>query len=462
MARVPAQAGPVSVSAPAATGTAHQDVLSQAAAQVLSDNWTGASTVPSPRLYPHQWSWDSAFIAIGLRHLSPERAQQELETLLGAQWADGRIPHIVFNPAVALDAYFPSPDFWQSSTAGRAAGAPVARETSGIVQPPVHALAALLVHRSDPDASRRRRFLERVRPALIAWHDYLIDCRNFGGHGLAALLHPWESGMDNSPCWDEPLGGVEPAPAGSFRRADLAHGEASDRPTDLDYGRYVGLAARYRDGGYQDAGAEHAFMVEDPGFIALLILSEHALAEIAVELGLDADRHRSRARRLTTALVRRLWSEEAGIFLCRDVRTGSTLAQKSVTGLLPLVVPELPQSVAQALVQTMTGRHFGLGSATRLVPSYDLQSPAFDTSCYWRGPAWFNVNWLLERGLRHHGMPELADPLQQALVGTAGASGFAEYVDPLTGQTHGTVNFGWTAALVLDLLAQAPNSRPGR
>ncbi|MGW3853132.1 MGH1-like glycoside hydrolase domain-containing protein, partial [Streptomyces fagopyri] len=111
------------------------------AARVLIDNWTGTSTVPSHTLYPHQWSWDSAFIAIGLRHLSVRRAQQELESLLSAQWADGRVPHIVFNSAVPDDAYFPSPGFWRSSTAGRTAGAPAGPETSGIVQPPVHALA---------------------------------------------------------------------------------------------------------------------------------------------------------------------------------------------------------------------------------------------------------------------------------------------------------------------------------
>ena len=52
------------------------------AADVLEANWTGGSTVPSRGLYPHQWSWDSAFIAIGLRHLSPLRAQTELETCL--------------------------------------------------------------------------------------------------------------------------------------------------------------------------------------------------------------------------------------------------------------------------------------------------------------------------------------------------------------------------------------------
>ncbi|MEV5904010.1 hypothetical protein AB0L81_29490, partial [Streptomyces sp. NPDC052127] len=72
--------GPPQLGAPA-PGTPHLAALRRRAASVLAGNWTGTSTVPSPGLYPHQWSWDSAFIAIGLRHVSPRRAQTELETL---------------------------------------------------------------------------------------------------------------------------------------------------------------------------------------------------------------------------------------------------------------------------------------------------------------------------------------------------------------------------------------------
>jgi hypothetical protein len=64
--------------------------LADNAREVLQANWVGRYTVPSRRLYPHQWSWDSAFIALGLCHLDAARAEQELESLLSAQWADGR------------------------------------------------------------------------------------------------------------------------------------------------------------------------------------------------------------------------------------------------------------------------------------------------------------------------------------------------------------------------------------
>ncbi|WP_420907432.1 MGH1-like glycoside hydrolase domain-containing protein [Streptomyces scabichelini] len=420
------------------------------AARVLHDNWTGTSTVPSRGLYPHQWSWDSAFIAIGLRHLSPLRAQVELETLLDAQWGDGRIPHIVFNPSVPLDAYFPSPDFWRSSTAGRAAGAPRTVQTSGIVQPPVHALAAWLVHVSDPGLSRARGFLSRVYPRLAAWHRYLLHRRDLGGGGLASVVHPWEQGMDNAPSWDAPLSRVTPAASRTFRRADLDHGAASDRPTDLDYGRYVRLATDYRDGGYADGLGE--FAVEDPAFNALLIASEYALARIARELGATGTARYARAERLTAALVERLWDPAEGMFFCRDVRTGDLIPERGVSGLVPLLLPALPRDIADSLVRTLRGPHFGLGGATRLVPSYDLTGEAFDPHRYWRGPAWFNTNWMLERGLRLHGEQALAEGLRAALLDTAGESGFAEYVTPYTGEACGALGFSWTAALTLDLL----------
>ena len=64
---------------------------------VLAGNSQGTWTRPSPRLYPHQWSWDAAFIAIGLGWADPDRAVSELRSLLRGQWTSGLIPHIVFD-----------------------------------------------------------------------------------------------------------------------------------------------------------------------------------------------------------------------------------------------------------------------------------------------------------------------------------------------------------------------------
>ncbi|HWP64219.1 MAG TPA: hypothetical protein VNO86_12195 [Candidatus Binatia bacterium] len=55
------------------------------AQEVLEANWTGTSTVPSRSLYPHQWSWDSAFIALGRAWIDERRARTELLTLFDGQ-----------------------------------------------------------------------------------------------------------------------------------------------------------------------------------------------------------------------------------------------------------------------------------------------------------------------------------------------------------------------------------------
>ncbi|MEK7561630.1 MAG: glycoside hydrolase, partial [Patescibacteria group bacterium] len=64
-----------------------QKELLRAAEEVLKTNDRGSFTVPAADLYPHQWLWDSCFVAIGLRHLDLERAQAELTSLLRGQWS---------------------------------------------------------------------------------------------------------------------------------------------------------------------------------------------------------------------------------------------------------------------------------------------------------------------------------------------------------------------------------------
>jgi hypothetical protein len=107
------------------------------AKKILAENWLGSATKPAPSLYPHQWNWDSAFIAIGRSHYDTGKAIAEIDTLFKAQWGNGMVPQIVFNRD-ALGHYFPEPDFWQTE---KSRNAPQNRLTSGITMPPVHAVA---------------------------------------------------------------------------------------------------------------------------------------------------------------------------------------------------------------------------------------------------------------------------------------------------------------------------------
>ena len=410
------------------------------ATRILEENWRGLYTVPAGGLYPHQWSWDSAFIAIGLRHLSPRRAQQELDSLLAAQWQDGRVPQIVFNPR-RDDDYSPGAGFWRSESIPGSPAVP----TAGLIQPPNHALAVLLVHGADPVESGRRRFLERAYPKLVAWHDYLHH-RRAGDSGLLHIVHPWESGMDNSPFWDAPLAAIDGTYDDAIPRPDLLHAHVSHRPSNREYGKYLFLAAHYRDNGCDDSAPGHPFLMEDPTVNALWARSELALAAMAEHLGLDGERHRIRAREITDAMAA-LWHPSLGCYVARDVLTGAPQEFRTVSGLVPLLLPNLPHT--DDLLATLRGSHFDLGRAA-LVPSLDLKAESFDPSRYWRGPSWFNTAWLIAKALQERGFEAEAQALALAMTDLAVRNNFPEYLDPYSGEPRGTGRFSWTAALSLD------------
>jgi hypothetical protein len=432
--------------------------LWQLATVTLDDNWRHDHTVPSRVLYPHQWSWDAGFTAVGLAHVAPARGWHDLRSLFSAQWADGRVPHIVFDPNGERD-YFPGHRFWRTT---EVPGTP-AQPTSGIVQPPVHALAAWeLYRRAGDDPPARATAVAELRalyPKLVAQQRYLAIFRNVGGGGLAALVHPWESGQDNSPAWDRALSAVP----GDTRlvprqhRRDLAVSEVSHRPTDSDYSRYIAIAQNYREYGYADdgPGGRYPFLVECPTFNAIAAAAEHALAAIAEVVGADPAPHRQEAARITAALVARLYNPATGMFHARDLYTDRLSPARCVGGLVPLILPGLPPEVVGGLLAAATSPRFGLSEIMALpLPSYDRTAPDIDPVRYWRGPIWVNMNWLVWRGLRRHGHLALAAALRTAVIDMVQRWGCYEYFHAFTGEGIGAVEFSWTAALALDLLAE--------
>lgn len=57
-----------------------------------------------------------------------------------------------------------------------------------------------------------------------------MTARDPEGRGLVATLHPWESGMDNSPMWDEALAAVPVDAIPPYVRKDLGHVDSAMRP----------------------------------------------------------------------------------------------------------------------------------------------------------------------------------------------------------------------------------------
>lgn len=409
--------------------------LGHEALAVLEANWTGTATVPAPGLYPHQWSWDSAFVAMGLARHRPDRSRAELLSLLGGQWATGMVPHIVFHTP---DAYFPGPSVWRSHDHEAAPRL----LTSGLTAPPLHGLAVWWIYRHTGDDG----FVRRAYPALVAQHRYLAAARDLGGGGLAAIVHPWESGMDDSPTWDRPLAALPEIRYG-YRNVEL-----EERHPDSDHDRYVWLALRYRNAGYRAEYLrdEHLFAVECPMFNGIWAASCQALAELAPIAGADPVPHAEQAGRIRQALLERLW--DGCCFYARDLRADRLIPICTVGAFGPLLDPGLPSDRVGAVVEVLESARF-MGATGYPVPSCEIRAAQFDRTRYWRGPSWVNTNWLLRLAAAVHGLPALREQLTGCTLRLVRQAGFRECFDPFDGSGRGCRDFSWSAALTLDLLA---------
>src|SRR5687767_636808 len=153
-----------------------REALAVRAEEVLRQNDMGGWTRAAPELYPHQWSWDTGFIAIGLANLDTARATRELLTLFDHQWKTGKVPHIVFNPEAPPESYFPGAEHWACAAASPDAP-PAPPYTSCLCQPPIHAVAALRIweaaqRNGSEEAVAAQAFLQEAYPSLLRWHRY--------------------------------------------------------------------------------------------------------------------------------------------------------------------------------------------------------------------------------------------------------------------------------------------------
>lgn len=390
------------------------------------------------------------------------------------------LPHIVFNPSAAPNSYFPGPEFWQSqSPECLDEGSPTAVNTSGIINPPVHAIAARLLFERAMDRDAAEAFLRDMYPRLQRWMDYLYRERDPDGNSLVYVRHPWESGMDNSPVWDEPYTRIpfHRADIKPYVRRDIHKGvDPRDRPSNATYDKFVWLATNSRNHSYNEASVwndllangtrKHTFFIEDVLFNAVLARAADDMAELATRLNnaTESARWQNHSAATLAAIKTNLWSDEHQIFLDRDQVTEQLIPERIATGLAPLFAGDLANdTLLEALLRTMNSTSFcGMaGPAAPTpgcvfpVPTCDTQSAKFDRRLYWKGPAWINTNWIIHSGLvaNNLGGSALAKRIKAAVRSfvTLNNDEFHEYFDVFTGEAHGTGGFSWSAALFIDL-----------
>ncbi len=426
------------------------------AKKVLRQNHRDGYTVPSSTLYPHQWLWDSCFIAIGLRHYNLERAKTELASLKNSQWENGMIPSITFHSnGLNFDD-----DLWDSQLNRFA---PKDVKTSGITQPPMLAEAIYKVGLKLKEEDRKQ-FYEEMIDCLVRYHQWLYLDRDPHETGLISLVHPYESGLDNSPAWLTAVHRLRfPWWIRFFRiknfkmffnyfRRDTARVPENQRISLSDAAEYFFIIKKLKKYKYDSRKIirKSRPVVEDLAFNSILVRANQRLKLIAREADYKLPRHLLDHMRKTEHSLERLRDRKTGQYYSRYMRSKRLIKRPTVASLLPLYAGSLTRKRATELVSQLKDHasfdpHFP-------VPSVPVNSKSFNPDNFWQGPSWVNTNWLIIQGLHDYGFHKEAQDLKRSTIKMVEGSGFYEYFSPFDGAGKGAPSFSWTAALTIDLL----------
>jgi hypothetical protein len=185
----------------------------------IAHRWTTPDRWP----HRHMWLWDSAFHAPACARIDPGWGQDALLAVLGTQYDDGFIAHMM-----------------------------TPTDTSRITQPPILAWACWQVYRVSQD----RSFLEAAYPALCRYLEWDMCNRDWNGSGLMGWLiegepkcRSGESGMDNSSRFDG-QGPWDSVDLNAYAVSDMRHlaliaGELGNGAEAVQWdGRAAALGAR--------------------------------------------------------------------------------------------------------------------------------------------------------------------------------------------------------------------------
>ena len=361
-------------------------------------------TAPNPVTYPWMWLWDSCFHSLIWHALGDdERAVVELESALSTIDGNGFVPHMGYQ----LDPQR-SVELWGC------------RGTSSISQPPMYGHAIAELHRAG--VVIREELLDRAARGLR----FFVDRRvRHTTSGLIEVVHPWETGCDDSPRWDGVAG-----------------------PGTFDPRRWRELKSRLLSSVERGSGGEPLanpdFAVAPCGFNALIAFNAAELATVTADPTLEVG-----ASELVEALDRRF-----DVQLCTWVDAGALSSSsgraRTAEGLLPLLVSR-NEAACKCVLEELADPNAYRGSyGPRGV---HVEEPAYDSTAYWRGPVWPQLSYLLWLAARRVCGEEssVVELLGASVVRGAAISGFAEYWDGDSGHGLGAIPQSWTGlALLLD------------
>ncbi len=388
--------------------------MRRSAREVLDEHWRAPGfTCPNATTYPWLWLWDSCFHSIVWAELGEaDRALQELRTALGGQDGEGFVPHLRY-----LDGFDGHQALW---------GDPPVRDgvpASSITQPPIYGLTVAELVRRGIEVPTD--LLDSAAAGL--W--FLLERRRRSPGGLVELVHPWESGCDHSPRWDDLM---SPGHAPSVDPYD-------ERRWFERKGELLSSIRRSPGGAPLD---NDEFAVGSVAFSAIVAHCARALAGVSGDRAMLAS-----ADELAAAVAarwdpgRRTWVDDG------PTAQGSGRIRTS-EALLGLLVHHDPSVVDDVVAELTDLDAFGGGFGPAQV---HRDEPTYRRGSYWRGPSWPQLDHLLIAALARAGTPAGADGARRLATASAiGAvrSGWAEYWDPDTVAPGGAAPQSWSTLAI--------------
>lgn len=337
---------------------------------------------PSKVGYVGLWLWDSALHALAYRHVDAELSRNQIRAMFAHQLPNGMLPDVVYDEGIVTTIDHPI--------------------SGEVTKPPILAWAVLKLHETNPALD----FLAEMYEPLVRLNNWWVSMNDDDGDGLIQYNHPYSSGLDDSPLWDEGM------------------------------------------------------PVESPELNTYLCIQMKSLAQIADALDKksEAAMWRRRANALVSRMIDHCWDPEAGLFWA--LKDHQPVKVVTPFNLYPLWTGQLPAEICDRLLVHLQNPAMFWG--TYMLPTVARNDPMYDPLTMWRGPVWANINYFFIEALRQVGESELANQLRdRTLEMIMAQKGIYEYYNAETGDppARAVSTFGWTSAVFIDLAIQA--SRAG-
>lgn len=332
------------------------------------------SVAPSKAHYVGSWQWDNYFHALAFRYTDGDLAGDQIKFMLDHQLADGMIPDAIYDEGAITHLEIPV--------------------VAAVTKPPIAAWVAMHVYNTTGDTA----LLQEIYDPLVRNNNWWFGINDDDSDGIVQYSHPFSSGLDDSPLWDEGM----PIEA-------------------VDLNTY-------------------------------LCIQQESLGQMARVLGREreAAMWERKAKTLAHRMIDHFYDANDGLFWFQ--KEHERINVLTPFSMYPLWTGQLPQRINDQLVAHLTNPDQFW--TTHPLPTVAMCDTKHDSHQMWRGPVWININHIFVEALQRTGYKALArDLAERTMQLVMGQSDIYEYYNPLTGEAppKAAPMFGWSASCFIDL-----------